>query len=301
MPLRLPQLSFAILCDGVELETHGVQLEGPSSITAFVASEAGKQFRVMFLNNLMDYDLSIDLYMDGEVVNKTYLRARQAGRVLGIYKGSTAVLPFKFQELQLVDPDVENAPVIPEMGTIELRAFRSRAMRAVQYQPYARYGLHGGRVSERSKKAGWHHVSTADEVPINGPSCSVFAEYIDPPSAPCASFKVHYRPRDLLMAQGVIPGRRVDAGTGGASEFNDRKRAREGGSPGPSTRRPRRSIKNEDMSAHARAQRIRALQTELDSLMAGQPSSSVKRELKSPTPIVLGSAAGGIVDLTLED
>jgi hypothetical protein len=35
--------------------------------------------------------------------------------------------------------------------------------------------------------------------------------------------------------------------------------------------------------------------------MAGQPSSSVKRELKSPTPIVLGSAAGGIVDLTLED
>jgi hypothetical protein len=65
------------------------------------------------------------------------------------------------------------------------------------------------------------------------------------------------------MAQGVIPGRRVDAGTGGASEFNDRKRAREGGSPGPSTRRPRRSIKNEDMSAHARAQRIRALQVSM--------------------------------------
>jgi hypothetical protein len=42
MPLRLPSLSFAILCDGTELETHGVQLEGPSSITAFVASEAGK-------------------------------------------------------------------------------------------------------------------------------------------------------------------------------------------------------------------------------------------------------------------
>jgi hypothetical protein len=62
------------------------------------------------------------------------------------------------------------------------------------------------------------------------------------------------------MAQGVIPGRHVDAGTGGVSEFNDRKRAREGGSPGPSTRRPRRSVKNEDMSGHARAQRIRALQ-----------------------------------------
>jgi hypothetical protein len=61
-----------------------------------------QQFRVMFLNNLRDSDLSIDLYMDGEVVNKTYLRAGQPGRVLGIYNGSTAVLPFKFQELELV-------------------------------------------------------------------------------------------------------------------------------------------------------------------------------------------------------
>ena len=56
------------------------------------------------------------------------------------------------------DPDVEDAPVVPEMGTIELRAFRTRAVRTVDNQPDAQYGLHRGRVSERSKKAGWHHV-----------------------------------------------------------------------------------------------------------------------------------------------
>ena len=57
------------------------------------------------------------------------------------------------------DPDVEDAPVVPpEMGTIELRAYRIRVARKVAHRPSAQYGLHRGHVSERSKKAGWHHV-----------------------------------------------------------------------------------------------------------------------------------------------
>jgi hypothetical protein len=35
--------------------------------------------------------------------------------------------------------------------------------------------------------------------------------------------------------------------------------------------------------------------------MAEQPSSSVKSELRSPSPIVVGKATGEVVDLTLED
>jgi hypothetical protein len=42
MPLNLQALSLAIMCDGHELETYDVKQEGPSSIRAFVASEAGK-------------------------------------------------------------------------------------------------------------------------------------------------------------------------------------------------------------------------------------------------------------------
>jgi hypothetical protein len=56
------------------------------------------------------------------------------------------------------DPDLEYAPVVLEMGTIELRAYRCQAIRIAQYQRNINYGLHQGRVSERSKKAGWHHV-----------------------------------------------------------------------------------------------------------------------------------------------
>jgi len=59
------------------------------------------------------------------------------------------------------------------------------------------------------------------------------------------------------MAQGVITGHDVGAGTSGGSEVNDRKRTREGGSPGPSKRR---SVKEEEISVTGRAQRIRALQ-----------------------------------------
>jgi hypothetical protein len=55
------------------------------------------------------------------------------------------------------DPDVEDAPVVPEMGTIEVQAYRCQVGRTVEYQ-HKDFKLNGGRVSERSKKAGWHHV-----------------------------------------------------------------------------------------------------------------------------------------------
>jgi hypothetical protein len=42
MPLILQSLNFAIICDGNELETYDVKQDGPNTITAFVASEAGK-------------------------------------------------------------------------------------------------------------------------------------------------------------------------------------------------------------------------------------------------------------------
>ena len=63
------------------------------------------------------------------------------------------------------------------------------------------------------------------------------------------------------MADGVITGHGVGARIGRGSEVNDRKRAREDFSPGPSTkRRTGSTVKKEEVSANARAQRIQALQ-----------------------------------------
>jgi hypothetical protein len=115
------------------------------------------------------------------------------------------------------DPDLEDAPVVQDMGTIELRAFRCQVLRTREYEFKAKHGLHRGRISERSKKAGWHHVryyifqaacpnshlhmilinlsSTGDEVPDNIRSSTVELDVIDPRDAPFASIKVFYRPR----------------------------------------------------------------------------------------------------------
>jgi hypothetical protein len=42
MPLSLPTMKAAIMCNDKELEAYDVKQEGTSSLTAFIASEAGK-------------------------------------------------------------------------------------------------------------------------------------------------------------------------------------------------------------------------------------------------------------------
>lgn len=61
-----------------------------------------QQFKIAFSNNLFDFDLSLALYIDGERIYRGYLQARQRGQIQGIPKTTSTVLPFKFQELQLV-------------------------------------------------------------------------------------------------------------------------------------------------------------------------------------------------------
>lgn len=62
------------------------------------------------------------------------------------------------------------------------------------------------------------------------------------------------------MAEGVIARYGVGARIGGGPEVNDRKRAREDNPSGPSTkRRTGSTVKKEEMSVNARAQRIQAL------------------------------------------
>ncbi|KAH9177554.1 hypothetical protein EDB89DRAFT_1418262 [Lactarius sanguifluus] len=158
--------------------------------------------------------------------------------------------------------------------------------------------------------------STGNEIPIR-PRLKkdiLKIDYLDPrKGSPYASIKIFYRSRELLRAQGIIPG---DDESMQGSPINNEKRAREDGSPGPS--RSRQNIKRE-LSEGAREQRIRALQVsqgvvwlrvapdgtcmqaELDALRAPKQSdTSVKRELRSPSPIVVRHA-GEVVDLTLDD
>ena len=127
---------------------------------------------------------------------------------------------------------------------------------------------------------------------------------------------------ELLRAQGIVPGN--DVGRQG-SPINNKKRAREDGSPGPSSSRPKIKVERE-LSGDARAQQIRALQVsrdivyfprvasngacmqaelqaELEVLEAAEQSGtsdSVKCELRSLSPIIVRHS-GEVVDLTVDD
>jgi hypothetical protein len=122
MPLTLPAMNAAIVCNGEELETYDVKQEGTSMLTAFVASEAGKvrtvpslttnrhgtnrfaiqQFKITFSNKSSICAASIFLHVDGRQVQAMCLRPGASGEFLGPYNTECSILPLKFQELQLV-------------------------------------------------------------------------------------------------------------------------------------------------------------------------------------------------------
>ena len=118
------------------------------------------------------------------------------------------------------DADLEDAPVTPEMGTIELRAYRCQKKgNPKPSKQFAHEDPHWGRISERSKKAGWHYVayvppvesyspwtplilllidpcSTGDEIRVKKRRPAVKIDCLDPLTGPpYASIKIFYRPR----------------------------------------------------------------------------------------------------------
>jgi len=251
MPLNLPAINAAIVCNGKELEAYNVKQEGISALTAFITSEAGKEFKITVSNNLTNSEVKIILFIDGRRIRSTYVYAGRIKEFLGLYTGNHSIRPFKFQELQLVDPDLEDATIAPEMGTIELKAYRCQSRRTKrQSNQFTNTGnLHCGRVSERSKKAGWHHVITGDDIPVRKCFYSVDITYLDSLGGPpYASIKIFYRPRELLRAQGIIPANDVGRQ---ASPIKNKKRAREDGSLGPSRSHPKIAVKSEELSEDA--------------------------------------------------
>ena len=63
-----------------------------------------QQFKIVITNHLLDFDLKAILYIDGEGVTSFYFRAgdKQLGEFRGVQNSATTLLPFKFQELEIV-------------------------------------------------------------------------------------------------------------------------------------------------------------------------------------------------------
>ena len=61
-----------------------------------------KQFKITMSNNLTDFAVKVAVFIDGQRAEGHVVRAGASWEFLGIYQSTHSVLPFKFQELQLV-------------------------------------------------------------------------------------------------------------------------------------------------------------------------------------------------------
>ena len=183
-------------------------------------------------NNLSDFDISVALYIDGESISSTYFQAERQGEIQGIRNSDTTILPFKFQELELVGAfhvhflDNMFVPHIllktqtwkmptsrQKWGRLKFGSFaaRPRTLDNIShvlqtdcikevYRSAARRqgGIMSGTPPPKGPKPPVRFSSTpstADAVPSYRPNSVIDFDRIDPIDAPCASVKVFYRPR----------------------------------------------------------------------------------------------------------
>ena len=188
----------------------------------------------MLSNKLCDFDLLIELHIDGQR-SSWALRARKLFpyQISGIQTSATTILPFKFQETELVGAFPEylldnmfGPNLLLKIPTwkmplscrkwgpskFELIAATSCALQNTYilisdyvedvYQSAARRqgGIMSGTTPPKLSRQILIRMrsfvlSTADEAPTNPVNAVVDREMVDPPSAPYASVKLFYRPK----------------------------------------------------------------------------------------------------------
>ncbi|KAH9913907.1 hypothetical protein B0H21DRAFT_772555 [Amylocystis lapponica] len=145
--------------------------------------------------------------MDGHPMGRTTVMPRRTGSRQGVRTGPTTRVLFRFAPLVvtdddgLVDPRYAN---IADLGTIEVRIYR-----VIKRSDRTAFKFHvvspPGPIHERSKKAGAHCVALGEEVRCSTQTTTHKATYIDKRNEPYVRFMFHYRPRELLEADGIVP------------------------------------------------------------------------------------------------
>ncbi|GBE80153.1 hypothetical protein SCP_0213560 [Sparassis crispa] len=97
-------------------------------------------------------------------------------------------------------------PALLDLGTIEVRIFRVNKEKPTGKPIAPNTPTERGPVHERCKKAGTHHVSYGEATKIEKRQYYK-PTWIDPQSQPYATFRLRYRPRELLRARGIIVDR----------------------------------------------------------------------------------------------
>ncbi|KAI0262250.1 hypothetical protein BC834DRAFT_892625 [Gloeopeniophorella convolvens] len=213
MPLALRSVQVSVKCGDEELPMYNVEEQSDSVISACIASVEGQRFTVSVHNGRSDYGVSCRLYMDNQMTDGMYVRRGRTWDSLGAHTSPSTVLPYHFKRLEVFDPDSvpDSADLASSIspGLIEAKCVRVTTDPTAPKTP-AHYDwcIPGGEpISERSKKAGWHCVGVDSQSPIQVPETKHFVQRarVDAGTEPYITFRIFYKPEELLRAQKIIP------------------------------------------------------------------------------------------------
>ncbi|KAI0721089.1 hypothetical protein C8T65DRAFT_724733 [Cerioporus squamosus] len=206
MPLCHRGYGAYISCDGEELDAYKIQMENDKVISCYVASEAGKEFRVHWIDSKPPSHLSVEVRTDGRRM-ATLSHTKQTSKTSngGFRVAIDAHCPYQFAPMTTTDDDTLPSAYSEELGTIEVRLRRVRDFMPVPYVPKNQTRPGPARIHERNRKGTGpsHCVSLGKTKEVKAKSTILRPLLID--DKPYVTFRFFYRPKEYLEEKNIVP------------------------------------------------------------------------------------------------
>ncbi|KAF9062863.1 hypothetical protein BDP27DRAFT_1336068, partial [Rhodocollybia butyracea] len=199
--------SASVVVDGQPLNEYNVETSsknGCTTVTCWIASEAGKQYKVQWKDTVCATNRDGQVYVDGIYCGGKLLRSGYKNRVRvlgGIKTSPTSLRPFEFSHLNMTDnEDVGEMPI--NVGQIELRIYRWQETHTKKTQSTRGLSLPAEQTFNEKAKKGIDHQTRFGEV--------VHVETKNLASGKAIGkaflqFHFRYGPLAVLQANGIAP------------------------------------------------------------------------------------------------
>ncbi|KAH9462693.1 hypothetical protein MJO28_002545 [Puccinia striiformis f. sp. tritici] len=222
-------------CTEYQYETTHDSLTGAPTETVTIESKQSCRFKVTYCihptacdllkkkintrqkaqGSLRLSDYAVQVLLDGvSIVTSNQLRSRKPGPhgVTGICDGKSTYRDLQFAPANLVDPDdstkqiCEDESIISSLGTIEVRVFKCRLGRQKKIPAYKTTATTNDMsFSENIKKTGLSTTAGLGKSNTKQPSQKLRYDVTPSDPHPFLQFIFRYKPRPVLIAEGVIP------------------------------------------------------------------------------------------------
>ncbi|KAH8113107.1 hypothetical protein DFH11DRAFT_1603068 [Phellopilus nigrolimitatus] len=203
---RFSNCDIGIKIEDNVLEEYGTQIIG-STVTSWIASESGKEFEIFFRAEHYPSSLQLIIFVDGmELVNRGYDQRKMGKEITcyGISVDASTVKPFVFSDIIFSSEESAfGSAETGEVGTIRIEVLQvifTESRDPTYYVP----GLSNDPYLKRSRISGARGICLGEQKAFRTKKMTSIPFDPDNP-APVAIFNYIYRPRSMLLAQGIIP------------------------------------------------------------------------------------------------